>query len=137
MREVVTHKPQETVELGRALARDLQPGDVIALTGELGSGKTCFTKGLALGLNIQQEITSPTFTLIHEYHGGRLPLHHVDLYRLRSIEEAIAIGVEEYLRTDGVTVIEWADRIEPLLPPHTRRIRLEATDEFKRRIAIS
>jgi tRNA threonylcarbamoyladenosine biosynthesis protein TsaE len=137
MKEVVTHNAQETVEFGRGLARELQAGDLIALTGELGAGKTCLVKGIALGLETGQEVTSPTFTLIHEYRGGRLPLYHIDLYRLGSTEEAIAIGIEDYLRTEGVTVVEWAERIEPLLPPHTRRIRLEPTDESTRRIEIT
>jgi tRNA threonylcarbamoyladenosine biosynthesis protein TsaE len=94
-------------------------------------------KGIALGLGITQAVTSPTFTLIHEYRDGRLPLYHVDLYRLNSAEQAIGIGVEDYLGTEGVTVIEWAEKIEPLLPEHARRIHLETKDESTRRIEVS
>jgi tRNA threonylcarbamoyladenosine biosynthesis protein TsaE len=137
MKHVITHDPMDTVEFGRGLARELKAGDIIALTGELGAGKTCLVKGIALGLEIRQEVTSPTFTLIHEYRGGRLPLYHIDLYRLGTTEEAVAIGIEDYLPTEGVTVVEWAERIEPLLPQHTRRIRLESADEYTRRIEIT
>ena len=137
MKQIESHSARETMEFGRFLAGELQSGDVIALTGELGAGKTCLVKGIALGLGITQEATSPTFTLIHEYRGGRLPLYHVDLYRLNSAEQAIAIGIEDYLRTEGVTVIEWAEKIESLLPENVRRIRLETTGESTRRIEVS
>src|SRR5882724_3401395 len=95
---VETRSPEETIEFGRRLAAELRPGDVVALTGELGAGKTCLVKGVALGLGIAQDVTSPTFTIIHDYRGGKLPLYHVDLYRLDSTEQAVAIGIEEYLR---------------------------------------
>jgi tRNA threonylcarbamoyladenosine biosynthesis protein TsaE len=132
--QVETHSARETIEFGRQLASQLRSGDIVALVGELGAGKTCLVKGIALGLGITQEVTSPTFTLIHEYRGGRLPLYHVDLYRLGSAEQAIAIGIEDYLPAAGVTVIEWAERIARLLPAHTRRIRLEIISESSRRI---
>jgi tRNA threonylcarbamoyladenosine biosynthesis protein TsaE len=137
MRQIESHSAQETVEFGRLLAGELRSGDVVALVGELGAGKTCLVKGIALGLGITQAVTSPTFTLIHEYRDGRLPLYHVDLYRLNSAEQAIGIGVEDYLGTEGVTVIEWAEKIEPLLPEHARRIHLETKDESTRRIEVS
>ena len=119
---------------GRQLAGTLGAGTVIALIGELGAGKTCLVKGLAAGLGITHVVTSPTFTLIHEYRGGRLPLAHIDLYRLATAGEAINIGIEEYLGGSGITVIEWAERIEELLPAHTQRIRLTALDETTRQI---
>ena len=137
MRRIESQSAQETAEFGRRLAGVLQPGDVIALTGELGTGKTCLTKGIALGLGITQEVTSPTFTLIHEYRGGRLLLYHVDLYRLNSAEEVLGIGIEDYLRPEGVTVIEWAEKVEALLPANARRIRLEVTGESSRRIEVA
>ena len=113
------------MEFGRQLACTLKPGDVVALSGDLGAGKTCLVKGIAAGLGITREITSPTFTIIHEYP----PLAHVDLYRLDSIH---GIGLEEYFSAPWITVIEWAEKIE--LPSHARRIRLTVTDENTRRI---
>ncbi len=127
----------ETIELGRRLAPELSAGTVLALHGDLGTGKTCLVKGIALGLGVAQEVTSPTFTLIHEYRGGRLPLYHVDLYRLDSTEQAAAIGIEDYLQAGGVTVIEWAEKTESLLPLETRHILFTATGESSRRIEIS
>jgi tRNA threonylcarbamoyladenosine biosynthesis protein TsaE len=131
---VETRSPEETIEFGRRLATELRAGDVVALTGEIGAGKTCLVKGIALGLGVAQDVTSPTFTIIHEYCGGRLPLYHVDLYRLESTQQMIAIGIEEYLRGDGVTVIEWAEKIEALLPERTKRVRMEVVGENARRI---
>src|SRR5271170_5998905 len=134
--QVETHSLGETLEFGGRLARELQQGDVIALSGELGAGKTALVKGIAQGLGITVDVTSPTFTLIHEYSGGRLPLYHIDLYRLDSVPQALAIGIEDYLNGPGVTVIEWAERIASLLPPHTTRIRMESLGENTRRIEI-
>ena len=114
---------------GRELAGQLRVGDVIALTGDLGAGKTCLVKGIAAGLGITQEITSPTFTVIHEYP----PLAHVDLYRL---ESAYGIGLEDYLGGQWITVIEWAEKIRALLPDHTKWIRMEVVDETTRRIEV-
>jgi tRNA threonylcarbamoyladenosine biosynthesis protein TsaE len=134
---VETKNLEETLEFGERLARELQRGDVIALSGELGAGKTALVKGLARGLGIALDVTSPTFTLIHEYKGGRLPLYHIDLYRLEGGSQALAIGIEDYLSGAGVTVIEWAERIAPLLPPHTTRIRIESLAENTRRIEVA
>src|SRR2546426_299707 len=111
---VETHSATETIAFGRTLAEELRAGDVVALSGELGSGKTCLVKGIASGLGITQDVTSPTFTIIHEYRSGRLPLYHVDLYRLDSLPQALAAGIEDYLGRDGITVIEWAERIGSL-----------------------
>ena len=133
---VDTHNAAETIAFGRTLGPELHAGDVVALSGELGAGKTCLVKGVAAGLGIAQDVTSPTFTIIHEYCGGRLPLYHVDLYRLDSLPQTVAIGIEDYLRGDGVTVIEWAEKIEPLLPEHTKRFRMEIISESARRIEI-
>jgi tRNA threonylcarbamoyladenosine biosynthesis protein TsaE len=124
------------LEFGGRLARELRRGDVIALSGELGAGKTALVKGVARGLGIAVEVTSPTFTLIHEYGGGRLALYHIDLYRIDSVPQALAIGIEDYLNGTGVTVIEWAERIASLLPPHTTRIRIESLGENTRRIEV-
>ena len=122
---------------GRQLATTLQPGDVLALSGDLGAGKTCLVKGIAAGLGIPHEVTSPTFTLIHEYGGGRYPLAHIDLYRLETPRAAVAIGIEDYLGGSGITVIEWAERIESLLPKQTKRIHLTAIDELTRQIEVT
>lgn len=116
MVSIISHSPGETFEFGRTFAASLKRGDVLALSGDLGAGKTHFAKGLARGLGIDTEVTSPTFTLIHEYPGGRLPLYHVDLYRLDEAGEALGIGIDEYLRGDGVTAIEWADKFPELIP---------------------
>ena len=124
------------MEFGGRLARELRRGDVIALSGELGAGKTALVKGVARGLGIAVEMTSPTFTLIHEYGGGRLALYHIDLYRIDSVPQALAIGIEDYLNGTGVTVIEWAERIASLLPPHSTRIRIESLGENTRRIEV-
>jgi tRNA threonylcarbamoyladenosine biosynthesis protein TsaE len=130
---MTTFSPAETVAFARQFAARLKPGDVVALTGELGAGKTCFVKGL-VGTG---DVTSPTFTLIHEYR-GRVPLYHIDLYRLNSVQEALAIGIEDYLpAADGITVIEWAEKIEALLPEHTIRVRIEIAGETTRRIEVA
>ena len=134
---IISHSAAETIAYGRQLAATLQPGAVLALSGDLGAGKTCLVKGIAAGLGIAHDVTSPTFTLIHEYGGGRCPLAHIDLYRLETLQAAVAIGIEDYLGGRGITVIEWAERIESLLPPQTKRIRLTALDELTRQIEVT
>ena len=115
-REVVSHGPEETRALARAMSRDLPRGAVIALHGELGSGKTCFVQGLAEGLGVTQAVTSPSYTIVNEY-AGRRRLHHMDLYRIPQSVEALYIGLDEYLEDpDGVTVIEWAEHARDVLP---------------------
>lgn len=113
----VTNSPAETEALGQHLAETLQPGDVIAYTGDLGAGKTAFTRGLARGLGITERITSPTFTIVNEYLGGRLPLFHFDMYRLGSSEELYEIGWEDYLARGGVCAVEWSENVREALPP--------------------
>jgi len=127
-------KPSETLAVARKLAPLLQPGDVIALVGELGAGKTHFVKGLADGLGYMGEVTSPTFTLIHEYLGGLMPLYHFDFFRIENEQEALDIGIEDYLSGDGVCVIEWADKLADLLPAGTRWFHLSVTGESRRSI---
>jgi tRNA threonylcarbamoyladenosine biosynthesis protein TsaE len=133
---VDTTSLEETLRFGERLGRELQRGDVVALFGDLGAGKTALVKGIARGLGITQEVTSPTFTLVHEYAGGRLPLFHVDLYRLNNLEQALAIGIEEYWNGPGVTAIEWSEKIESLLPATATRIRITAADNDVRRIEV-
>jgi tRNA threonylcarbamoyl adenosine modification protein YjeE len=110
MASITSHSPAETFAFARQLAAELRSGDVLALLGDLGAGKTHFVKGLAAGLLHTGEVTSPTFTLIHEYTGGTLPLYHFDFYRLESEDETLAIGLDDYLAGEGVLAIEWADK---------------------------
>jgi tRNA threonylcarbamoyladenosine biosynthesis protein TsaE len=121
---ITTRGPGQTRAFGRSLAEQLPPGSVLALHGELGSGKTCFVQGLAEGLGISAIVNSPTYTLIHEYRGAR-PLYHIDLYRVRSADEALGLGLEEYLQPDGITAIEWADRVTDWLPPNAWHVRFQ------------
>jgi len=117
---------------GESWAADLVGGEIFALSGVLGAGKTQLVKGLARGLGYPGEVTSPTFTLVNEYRGGRLPLYHIDLYRIGTEKEAVAFGIEEYLPSAGVTVVEWPERIVSLLPPQTRYWELEVASLTER-----
>ncbi len=119
---------------GESWAADLQGGEVFALYGVLGSGKTQLVKGLARALGYRGDVTSPTFTLIHEYRGGRLPIYHLDLYRIPDESGAIHIGVEDYLPSDGVTVIEWPESVGALLPPDTRHWQIDVASLTERTI---
>ena len=121
-----------TIAAGESLAAELRAGDVIALTGGLGAGKTHFTKGLVRGLGSEEEVTSPTFTLVHEYRAGRLPVFHFDFYRMESEREVTAIGWDEYLDAAGICIVEWADRFPSLLPAGTRWWWLSADGEGRR-----
>ncbi len=105
-----------TVDYGRVMATGLTAGDCLALVGDLGAGKTHLTKGIVAGLDCESEVTSPTFTLVHEYRGGRLPAFHFDFYRIEAAEEILAIGWDDYLDSEGVVIVEWADRFPELLP---------------------
>ena len=137
MASIISHNPDETAQVARQLAAELRRGDVLALAGDLGAGKTQFVKGLAEGLGIAAEVTSPTFTLIHEYpeRPGGLPLFHIDLYRLEFEDEVLRIGIDDYLDSEGVTVIEWADKFAALMPPEARWIRLRPLEGDLREIS--
>lgn len=113
--EYILSSVKDTIELGKKLGNLLNPGDIICLRGELGTGKTYFTKGIAAGLKIDEPITSPTFTIVNEYE-GRLKLFHFDVYRVNDIDEISAIGFDEYIFSDAVSIIEWADYIKELIP---------------------
>ena len=132
---ICTTNAEETIDLGEKLGRLLAPGDVIALFGDLGAGKTTLTKGIAVGLGLTADIHSPTFTLIHE-HPGAVPLYHVDLYRLSSQEEIETLGLEEYIYSDGVTIIEWADRMKSLLPKDRLDITLRMLGDTERELTF-
>lgn len=130
-----TTSAEETTALGEELGRRLKPGDVVALFGDLGAGKTTLTKGIAQGMGVTAEVHSPTFTLIHE-HPGPIPLYHVDLYRLSSEEEVEWIGIDEYIYNEGVTIIEWADRMRSLLPPERLDIDLRMKGDTEREMVF-
>lgn len=117
------NSPAEMEALGRAAAGEVKPGDVFALTGGLGAGKTHWTKGFAAAMGCPDVVTSPTFPLVHEYNGTAMPVFHFDFYRLESPEELIALGWDEYLEADGVIVAEWADKFPDLLPASTVRLQ--------------
>jgi tRNA threonylcarbamoyladenosine biosynthesis protein TsaE len=129
-----SRQPTDTAAFAHATALSLTRGSVLALVGELGAGKTQFVKGLAAGLGHTGEVTSPTFTLVHEYHGGRLPLYHFDFYRLERPDEALQLGLDEYLTGDGICVIEWADKFPDLLPPTARWLHFAITGDRERTI---
>jgi len=112
MATFISHSPAETEALGESFCRAVKPGQVIALSGDLGAGKTQFVRGLARGLGVPGRVHSPTFTLVNEYGGGRLNLFHLDLYRLETAQQILSAGIEDYLSPDGVTVIEWAERLD-------------------------
>lgn len=133
IRGVLLSDPEATRRAARALAPHLAPGDSIGLVGDLGAGKTCFVQGLARGLGVPDSVrvTSPTFTLINEHRGGRLPLYHVDLYRIERASELDHIGLDDLFRAPAVVAVEWCDRF-PVLPPDHLRIELRALSENQR-----
>lgn len=124
------------MELGKTLGKSLKAGDVVAFTGTLAAGKTYFTKGIALALQIEEEVTSPTFTIVYEYYGS-LSLYHFDLYRLTSYEDFLDMGGEEYLYGDGVCVIEWSEKILKELPKNTIFVDIQIKDDEMREININ
>jgi tRNA threonylcarbamoyladenosine biosynthesis protein TsaE len=132
----ISNSPAETEAIGRQLANDVDAGSVLALKGELGSGKTLFTQGLVAGLESDAAVTSPTFTIVHEYQGGRFPVYHFDFFRLENRESAVRLGLEDYFFGDGVSVIEWADRFPELIPEQARWISFEIKSERQRIITL-
>lgn len=122
---IETTSPEETFEAGRQLGLMAKPGDIYTLDGDLGVGKTVFTKGMAKGLGITEHVNSPTFTIVHVYESGRLPFYHFDVYRIGDIEEMDEIGYEDYFYGDGVCIVEWADLVSELIPLTARRITIE------------
>jgi tRNA threonylcarbamoyladenosine biosynthesis protein TsaE len=130
-----TNSPAQTEAVGEALAKVLHPGTVIAYRGDLGAGKTAFTRGLARGLGCDDMVTSPTYTIVNEYLSGRLPLFHFDMYRLRSAEDLWDIGWEDYLDRGGVCAVEWSENVEEALESFLL-VNIEKTGEDTRRITI-
>ncbi|MEM6911236.1 MAG: tRNA (adenosine(37)-N6)-threonylcarbamoyltransferase complex ATPase subunit type 1 TsaE [Verrucomicrobiota bacterium] len=124
--------PEDLLSKASDIARELQAGEVVGLIGDLGAGKTHFTKGLLAGLGFAGEVTSPTFSLVQEYLGGRLPVFHFDFYRIEKEEELLALGWDDYLAEEGLVVVEWAERFSRLLPRGARWWRLQAVAENRR-----
>jgi tRNA threonylcarbamoyladenosine biosynthesis protein TsaE len=133
--ELFSHSPEETQKLGQRLGEIAQPGDVFLLVGDLGSGKTCLTQGIAWGLGIKEYTMSPSFVIIRELY-GRLPLYHIDLYRLDRIEESMDLGLDDYLYGRGVCVVEWAEKALSLMPPERLLIRLDYLSDTERRFRL-
>ena len=131
--EWITNSEQETEELGQRLGRVLKAGAVVAYTGDLGAGKTAFTRGLARGLDIPGRVTSPTFTIVNEYEGGRLPLFHFDMYRLGGSEELYDIGWEDYLGRGGVCAVEWSERVDEALEGGAVRVDIRRGENDSQR----
>ena len=138
MMQITTHSADETQALGQKLASRLAPGDVIAYFGDLGAGKTAFTRGLAQGLGITDPVTSPTYTIVNEYLSGRIPLFHFDMYRLSSSDELFDIGWEDYLSRGGVCAVEWSENVEDALQDAIRlTIEKDADEPDTRHITIT
>jgi len=133
--EFITTSPEQTEKLGQALGKVLQPGTVLAYEGDLGAGKTAFTRGLARGLGAEEPVTSPTYTIVNEYLTGRLPLFHFDMYRLGSSDELWDIGWEDYLERGGVCAVEWSENVADAMEG-AMRVIIEKTGEDSRRITI-
>ena len=122
---IETNSPEETFRVGKELGEKAYAGQVFTLTGELGVGKTVFTQGLAKGLGIEEPVNSPTFTIVQEYNGGRLPFYHFDVYRIGDVEEMEEVGFDDYVMGEGVSLIEWADLIREILPEKRTEILIE------------
>lgn len=135
--EFITHSPEETRALGGRLANALRGGEVVAFTGDLGAGKTAFVSGMAEALGVDERVTSPTFTIVNEYEGGRLPLFHFDMYRLGSADELFHIGWEDYLARGGVCAVEWSENVEEAIEADAIRVSIRrGEDENSRVISI-
>ncbi len=133
--DLVTHRPEETQDFGRRLGELSRPGDVLLLTGDLGSGKTCLTQGIAWGLGIKEHALSPTFVIMRELR-GRLPLYHVDLYRLDRLEETHDLGLDDYFGGNGICVVEWAEKAMSLMPLDHLLIEIEYVSDTERRLRV-
>ena len=133
--EYITNSPEETEKLGAALGRIIAPGTVIAYSGDLGAGKTAFTRGIARGLGILEPVTSPTYTIVNEYLGGRYPLFHFDMYRLTSSEDLWDIGWEDYLERNGICAVEWSENVADALE-NPLFVHIEKLGDTSRRIIL-
>lgn len=136
MIEVITNSPTETEAFGEKIAKRLTGGEIIAFKGSMGMGKTCFTRGLARGLGFTGQVTSPTFALVNEYVGGRLPLYHFDMYRIESWEDLYSSGYFDYVETGGIIAAEWSENIEGALEGKVITVRICRLDENTRKITV-
>ena len=136
MATFISNSPAETEAIGQQLAVEIGVGSILALRGNLGSGKTVFVKGLVAGLGSRADVTSPTFTILHEYRGGRLPVYHFDFFRLENRESIVRLGLDDYFFGDGVSVIEWGDRFPELIPQRARWILFEIKSANERAITF-
>ena len=134
--QYITNSPEETERVAQAFAPLLRPGTVIAYEGDLGAGKTAFTRGLAKGLGIKDTVTSPTYTIVNEYLSGRLPLFHFDMYRLTSSDDLFDIGWEDYLDRGGICAVEWSENVSDALGDKVFRVIIEKVDETTRKITF-
>ena len=134
--KLTSHSPEETQRFGKELGHLAQAGDVILLVGNLGAGKTCLTQGIAWGLNIDGYARSPSFVVVNEYR-GRLPMYHIDLYRLDSIAEIAEIGLDDYLNGNGLCVVEWADKALNLMPPQNLLIKIDLLGDNERKLGLT
>jgi tRNA threonylcarbamoyladenosine biosynthesis protein TsaE len=132
----ISNSPAETEAIGRQVAENIGVGSVLALKGDLGSGKTLFVKGVVNGLGSSADVTSPTFTILHEYRGGRLPVYHFDLFRVENPQALARLGLDDYFFGDGISVIEWADRFPEFVPEQARWIFFEIKSETQRAITF-
>ena len=131
----ISNSPEETIQFASRWGASLPIGSVVVLSGNLGSGKTVFVKGVAKGVGVKEGVTSPTFVFVNEYQ-GRIPVYHLDLYRIESPDQADSVGYEEYFDSDGITLIEWGERVKPFLPRKAVWIEFEVVGEKKRKIQI-
>lgn len=135
--ELITNSANDTIEFGKSVARAVEKGAVISLVGDLGAGKTTFTKGVARGLGIMDNVTSPTFTILNEYAGEEKKLYHFDFYRIEDPDELVELGFEDYFpSTDGLTIVEWVEKAPSVLPKQYYQITFEKIDDDKRRIVF-
>jgi tRNA threonylcarbamoyladenosine biosynthesis protein TsaE len=132
----ISNSPAETKAIGRRLAKHITARSVLALKGDLGSGKTLFVKGVVAGLGSSADVTSPTFTILHEYRGGRLPIYHLDLFRVENPRSLARLDLDDYFFGDGISVIEWADRFPEFVPEQARWIFFETKSETQRAITF-
>ena len=132
--EIITHSPEETRALGERLAGAIGPGTVVGFSGDLGAGKTAFISGMARGLGIEERVTSPTFTIVNEYEGGRLPLFHFDMYRLGSADELFHIGWEDYLARGGVCAVEWSENVAEAIEDDAVRVDIARGEDENSRV---
>lgn len=136
MARYILESVEDTIELGRKIGSQVNESVIIKLEGEMGAGKTHFTKGLALGLGIEDDITSPTFSILNIYEGGRMTLYHIDAYRIRTIEEAMDAGLGEVFGKDGVVVLEWGDMLEPFFESRLINIKIDDLGDNSRELII-